>query len=177
MFQRTTIMRGTSIRAPYDSSVVIELERFTMPMEEEQTADGRMQMSAVLNVRTADGSVVLKARTKIATGVSGPVFDPEWVQLPGSTMSVGLAEITRNNEDPTKSTGDLVFRDMSKPLPRPREVFTVDFSVKPWISLVWFGVITMVLGFAFSIVRYTRQIRKQKALVVTQDAPLTDTQA
>lgn len=177
LFQRTTIMRGTSIRAPYDSSVVIELERFTMPMEEEQTADGRMQMSAVLNVRTADGSVVLKARTKIATGVSGPVFDPEWVQLPGSTMSVGLAEITRNNEDPTKSTGDLVFRDMSKPLPRPREVFTVDFSVKPWISLVWFGVITMVLGFAFSIVRYTRQIRKQKALVVTQDAPLTDTQA
>ena len=94
-------------------------------------------------------------------------------------MAVGLAEIARNNEDPTKSTGDLVFRDMSKPMPRPREVFTVDFSVKPWISLVWFGVITMVLGFAFSIVRYTRQVRKQSTLVVAEDTPLagTDTES
>lgn len=171
LFQRRTIMRGATMLAPYDSNVVIELERFTMPMEEEQTADGRMQMSAVLNVRTPDTTVALKARTKIATGASGPSFDPEWVQLPGSTMAVGLAEIARNNEDPTKSTGDLVFRDMSKPMPRPREVFTVDFSVKPWISLVWFGVITMVLGFAFSIVRYTRQVRKQTSLSVAQDAP------
>jgi cytochrome c-type biogenesis protein CcmF len=179
LFKRTTIMRGTSIRAPYDSSVVIELERFTMPMEEGQTSDGRMQMSAVLNVRIGDSIVPLKARTKIATGASGPVFDPEWVPLPGSTMAVGLAEIARNNEDPTKSTGDLVFRDMSKPMPRPREVFTVDFSVKPWISLVWFGVITMVLGFAFSIVRYTRQVRKQSTLVVAEDTPLagTDTES
>lgn len=171
LFQRRTIMRGTTMRAPYDSNVVIELERFTMPMEEEQTADGRMQMSAVLSVRTPDSTVSLKARTKITTGASGPSFDPEWVQLPGSTMAVGLAEIARNNEDPTKSTGDLVFRDMSKPMPRPREVFTVDFSVKPWISLVWFGVITMVLGFAFSIVRYTRQVRKQTSLSVAQDTP------
>ncbi len=171
LFQRRTIMRGTTMRAPYDSNVVIELERFTMPMEEVQTADGRMQMSAVLNVRTPDSTVSLKARTKITTGASGPSFDPEWVQLPGSTMAVGLAEIARNNEDPTKSTGDLVFRDMSKPMPRPREVFTVDFSVKPWISLVWFGVITMVLGFAFSIVRYTRQVRKQTSLSVAQDTP------
>jgi cytochrome c-type biogenesis protein CcmF len=179
LFKRTTIMRGTSIRAPYDSTVVIELERFTMPMEEGQTSDGRMQMSAVLNVRIGDSIVPLKARTKIATGASGPVFDPEWVPLPGSTMAVGLAEIARNNEDPTKSTGDLVFRDMSKPMPRPREVFTVDFSVKPWISLVWFGVITMVLGFAFSIVRYTRQVRKQSTLVVAEDTPLagTDTES
>jgi len=175
LFKRTTIMRGTSIRAPYDSSVVIELERFTMPMEEGQTPDGRMQMSAVLNVRIGDSIVPLKARTKIATGASGPVFDPEWVPLPGSTMAVGLAEIARNNEDPTKSTGDFVFRDMSKPMPRPREVFTVDFSVKPWISLVWFGVITMVLGFAFSIVRYTRQVRKQSTLVVAEDTPLAST--
>lgn len=177
LFQRMTIMRGTSIRAPYDSTVEIALERFTMPMEEGQTPDGRMQMSAVLAVRTADTAVTLKARTKITTGASGPTFDPEWAQIPGSTMAVGLAEIARNNDDPSKSTGDLVFRDMSKPMPRPREVFTVDFSVKPWISLVWFGVITMVLGFAFSIVRYTRRIRKQNTLDVVQDTPAAGSDA
>jgi hypothetical protein len=94
-------------------------------------------------------------------------FEQEWTRIPGTTIEVGLVDIARNNADPTKSTGDLVFRDTSKPAPVARDIFTVEFAVKPLISLVWTGVITMVLGFVFSILRYGR--RKQASAVASDE--------
>ncbi len=37
------------------------------------------------------------------------------------------------------------------------DVFTIEASVKPFINLVWAGVIVMVIGFVFSIVRRTKE--------------------
>jgi hypothetical protein len=166
LFRATTVMKGASIRLPFDTSVVLTLERFTMPMEEGQTPDGRMQMAAVL--RTANGQLPtangeIRALTMIGQGDQGPTFAPVWTQLPGSPYGVGLTRVIRNNQDPGKSSAELSFRDMTKPMPEPREVFIVDFSEKPWIALVWFGVITMVLGFAFSIGRYAKMVREPMA--------------
>jgi len=154
-----TVMRGTSTVNPLDSAQTITLERFTMPMEEGPSEDGRMQMSAVLQIDDGSGQTrELRALTRITPGggAEPPAFEPVWTPISGENLAVGLTNITRNNADPTKSTGELAFRDMTKELAAPREVFTVEFSVKPLISLVWIGVITMVLGFTFSIVRYVR---------------------
>lgn len=169
VFFKRTVMRGATTANPFDSAQVLTLERFTMPMEAGPAPDGRMQMAAVINV--PGQAEPIKAMTRISTGTGMPSFEPVWETIPGTTIAVGLFNITRNNEDPTKSTGVLGFRDMSKPLPKPRQVFTVDFSVKPLISLVWFGVITMVLGFAFSIVRYSRLIKDQRTFSGRQPSP------
>lgn len=163
------IQRGGTITASIDTSIRVTLERFTMPMEEGTSANGNMQMAAVLRINGQE----LKSRTEIIQSPSGMEFNPEWTLIPGTSIGVGLTEIQRNNQDPTKSMGALAFRDMNKPLPSPRDEFTIEFSVKPLISLVWFGVLTMVLGFVFSIVRYSRQTKKQELLSSTQFSPST----
>ena len=174
LFLRTKIQKSATIASPLDPSMSITLDRFTMPMEEGAAADGRMQMAAMLTIQHGGASHEVKALTRIGTGSAGPTFDPEWVTIPGTTTSVGLSEIVRNNEDPSKSSGELVFKDITKPKPIPREIFTVEFSVKPFISLVWIGVITMVAGFGFSIVRYTRLLKQQSPLAQGKRPPSSD---
>jgi cytochrome c-type biogenesis protein CcmF len=173
VFHETTVQKGASAQVPIDKSVTLFLDGFTMPMEEGQTEDGRMQMSAKIVATTANGDTVnVKARTRITTGPNGPAFDPEWTTIPGTTTAVGLINIDRNNEDPSKSKGTFAFYDVSKPRPFAREEFTVEFSVKPLISLVWIGVIAMVTGFAFSIGRSVRMLKKKPTLQVVQNEPL-----
>ncbi|MBP6509523.1 MAG: hypothetical protein KA339_03125, partial [Candidatus Kapabacteria bacterium] len=172
LFFGTDIQKGATITSPIDSSVNITLDRFTMPMEEGASSDGRMQMAAMLRVAINGTVHDVKALTKIGTGTGGPTFEPVWADVPGTTTSIGLSEIVRNNDDPSKSKGRLQFRDTSKPMRTPREIFTVEFSVKPFISLVWIGVITMVAGFGFSIVRYTRLLKQRPTVVRSKNAPL-----
>jgi cytochrome c-type biogenesis protein CcmF len=172
VFHETTIQKGNSIRVPIDETLSLSLDGFTMPMEEGQTADGRMQMSAKIVATRPNGDTLhLKARTRISTGAKGPAFDPEWTPIPGTTTTVGLINIDRNNDDPSKSKGTFAFYDSSKPRPFAREEFTVEFSVKPLISLVWIGVIAMVTGFGLSIGRSLRMLKKQSALRLGQDGP------
>ena len=174
---RTTVRRDTTYRVPIDSAIALRFVGFTMPMTETPAPDGRMRMSARLDVvvggRQLDST--LRVPTRLSQGPEGMTFEQEWTLIPGTTIEVGLVDIKRNNADPTKSTGDLVFRDTSKPAPVARDVFTVEFAVKPLISLVWFGVITMVLGFVVSIVRYGRG-KQRPSVGVAQDAPLTGTE-
>lgn len=175
VFHETVIQKGASIRVPIDTALTLALDGFTMPMEEGQTEDGRMQMSGKLVASRASGEPVqVKARTRIATGPNGPAFDPEWTTIPGTSTVVGLINIDRNNEDPSKSKGTFAFYDGSKPRPFAREEFTVEFSVKPLISLVWIGVIAMVTGFGFSIGRSLRTLKKLKTLTVVKDAPASN---
>lgn len=154
---RHILQRGTPLVVPNDTLRRVELAGFTMPTTEEPAPDGRMRMSALLTVSAPGAAAdVLKVPTRIGQGASGMEFEPEWTALPGTTIGVGLMRIERNNADPSASKAEIAFRDLSKPMPKPRETFTVEFSVKPLISLVWFGVITMVAGFVFSILRYRR---------------------
>lgn len=175
VFHSTVVMRGATVTAPIDSAMRLTLERFMMPMEEGASADGRMQMAGLVKVSDAQGMPRgdLRLLTRITTGASGPMFDPVWQSLPGSTYAVGLVEIQRNNDDPTKSTGTLAFYDTAKPMPVGREEFTVEFSDKPLISLVWFGVIAMVAGFGLSIGRALSALKKKSAMVGSQNAPGT----
>lgn len=171
VFHATTVQRSGTIRTPLDTNLRVTLVRFTMPMEEGPAKDGRMRMGAILK---ANDFSEFKIVTQIDQSTANMTFDPIWDTIPGTTVGIGLSGIRRNNEDPTQSTGELVFRDITKPMPVAREQITVDFGIKPWISLVWFGVITMVLGFVFSILRHARLAKQQPALSEVQLAPASD---
>ena len=166
---RTTVRRDTTYTVPLQKTITLTFNGFTMPMTETPAPDGRMRMSALLGITNSGSTAdsLLRVPTRLTQGPSGMTFEQEWTRIPGTTIEVGLVDIARNNADPTKSTGDLVFRDTSKPAPVARDVFTVEFAVKPLISLVWTGVITMVLGFVFSILRYGR--RKQDSVVASDE--------
>lgn len=160
VFQRKVVSRQSTVRVPLDTSLSLSLVQFTMPSMEAPAEDGSMRMGALLRLEgsgTRSRDTVIKTVTRISQTAEGMGFDPEWVTIPGTSIAVGLSEIRRNNADPSLSNADLVFRDVTKPMPEPREIFTVEFSVKPLIGLVWLGVVTMVAGFAFSIVRYSKK--------------------
>ncbi|HRK04512.1 MAG TPA: cytochrome c-type biogenesis CcmF C-terminal domain-containing protein [Chlorobiota bacterium] len=181
IYPDSTIQRGSTFRHLSDSNVVLELQRFTMPMEEEQTDAHAMKMSAVLAVRGGgETSESLGTEFRVPVLVeqdpSGPIFTPTWTRVPGTSAEVAVTAITRNNDDPSKSTGTLVFRSATDTPITPKGIFTVDFSTKPLISLVWFGVIAMVAGFGFSIVRYSRLPTKKGPVTVSENSPLPGTQ-
>ncbi|MBM4178635.1 MAG: hypothetical protein FJ211_04805 [Ignavibacteria bacterium] len=178
VFHETIIQKNNTAVVPIDSSLRLQLNGFTMPLEEGPSDDGRMQMSAVLRVSDSSGNITdLKARTKITNGPNGPAFDPEWAVIPGTTTAVGLISIDRDNKDPSRSKGTFAFYDTTKPKPYARQEFTVEFSVKPLMSLVWIGVIAMVTGFGFSIARSLRMLKKQAAVRSTQLAPMPDVES
>jgi cytochrome c biogenesis factor len=41
-------------------------------------------------------------------------------------------------------------------------VFIADVSIKPWINLVWIGVITMVTGFGLSVLRQRTMSKRSR---------------
>lgn len=159
--------KGQTVAVPLDSTRHVTIERFTMPMEEGPGPNGEMQIGAVLTVSENTGlsSESIKTVTMITSSEAGMEFIPGWVRIPGTQPSegivVGVTRIVRDNKDPSKSTAELTFRNESQKAASPKETFTIDFSVKPFISLVWFGVITMVAGFFFSIVRLARNSERK----------------
>lgn len=173
VYKKTTVQRGASIKMPFDTTITLQLERFSMPTTEEPAPDGRMRMSALVQVESfgVRADSILRVPTRISQTSTGMAFDPEWTAIPGTQWGIGLVKIVRDNENVDQSTADFVFRDMGKPLPTPKETFTVEFSEKPLIGLVWIGVVTMVAGFAFSIARYARQAAQRSTLLVSTESP------
>ncbi len=59
----------------------------------------------------------------------------------------------------TNADVSLLFTPISKgqTTAAPKEILTVDASIKPFISLVWIGVLTMVAGFIIASFRRSKE--------------------
>ncbi|MCL4551253.1 MAG: cytochrome c biogenesis protein CcsA [Bacteroidetes bacterium] len=82
----------------------------------------------------------------------GPTYVP--AELKNADLKV---EITSMNA--TGKEVSLVFSKLSggQNAAAPKEVLTIDASIKPFISLVWFGVLIMVAGFIISAFRRSKE--------------------
>ena len=89
----------------------------------------------------------------------------EDVKVPGTSFHIRLSELRPNLDDRSKSK--IIFRmlDDANPPPPMTEVLTVEAFVKPYINLVWAGILIVVLGFGFSVVR-----RRREALTAIEKA-------
>ena len=76
-----------------------------------------------------------------------------------------------NKENLSKSQAVLAFADSSKPSTVPREVFTIELSYKPFINLVWGGVIFMVAGFFVAIGRRREELVRAMKPAPVQEVP------
>ena len=85
--------------------------------------------------------------------------------VPGTNYHVQLGQLMPNMQDPSKSRVVLRYFDKDHLPPPPTDVITVEAFMKPWINLVWGGIITLVIGFGFSVVR-----RRREALVAIERA-------
>jgi hypothetical protein len=87
------------------------------------------------------------------------------IQVPNTAYHIQLAQLMPDMQNPANSRVVIrYFDDNNLPAP-PTEVVTVEAFVKPFINLVWGGIITLVIGFGFSVVR-----RRKEALVAIDRA-------
>jgi cytochrome c-type biogenesis protein CcmF len=119
-----------------------------------------------------DVPTMTAASMKSGGGVQGSVIlevtegaKKEFVTLSDSPVrlrgryEVRLAVLTPDFESPQKTRVELVVDQLSKPSGSSggKDVLVVEASVKPFINLVWAGVLVLLLGFIVTIVRRARE--------------------
>jgi len=142
-----TLRKGEKAKVPFDSSIVIRFEKFDMSRAETEGMQG-----AVLEVSSADSSYFLTAYRSISGGGYKPV------QIPGTDINIGMYGLIADRGNLASSQAIFRFGSPSHPMPPAKQAITLDVSVKPFISFVWAGVVIMVGGFFFSILRRRREI-------------------
>ncbi|HVZ41016.1 MAG TPA: cytochrome c-type biogenesis CcmF C-terminal domain-containing protein [Candidatus Kapabacteria bacterium] len=157
-----TLRKGESAAIPFDKSFVVRFEKFDMSRAQAEGLQG-----AVVEVKTHDSSTYLTSYRRISDGKSVPV------QIPGSDITVSMVGLNADKSNLANSQAILMFSSPSHPSPPAKAALTLDVSIKPYISLVWIGVIIMVGGFFFSIIRR----RKELALYIPEPEEAATTPA
>lgn len=167
------ISKETPTPTPIDSSYTILLKKFDMSaaaaaMQSGEGADN-LRLGAMIEIvrNNPNGANDTLTHTLFTTfkGKDGIAGNPtaqkqEPYNIPGTTYYIAFQRIVANKENLSKSQAILAFADTSKPQTVPREVFTVEISYKPFINLVWGGVIFMVAGFFVSIARRREELMR-----------------
>ncbi len=161
------IVKGNTIPFPFDSSLKVTLVRFDMTEAQSSEMEGYLKLAVVAQIQSADSSF----EKKLYCYTNGTEFIPIRYNVPGSSASLAVNRITRDNQDPSKSSANFAFSDSRHPETMLREVFVADVSVKPFINLVWLGVITMVLGFVLAMFRSMGTKSKRHATDQASHAP------
>jgi cytochrome c-type biogenesis protein CcmF len=81
--------------------------------------------------------------------------------IPGTAASVVVKSMNPNKTDERLATVTLTVRTPLDPtLPKKKDVFIVEATVKPFINLVWFGTFALIGGFLITIVRRAQEAKK-----------------
>lgn len=72
----------------------------------------------------------------------------------GDRYELRIASMTPNRESPEKSSVEITVVDLTK---EEGDVLVVEASIKPYINLVWSGVLILLLGFIVTIVRRVQE--------------------
>lgn len=166
-----TIGKNQPVALPVDSSYTITLQRFDMTAMRQQNPDpDKLRMGAVVTIAHNGEETEHTLFTTFTGNMASRV--PEALTIPNTTYSVMFDRLIPEPGNLTASKVTLTVVDTANPATQPREVFTVEASVKPLIGLVWTGVVLMVFGFFVSIVRRTGELKKVLAedRAATRDA-------
>jgi hypothetical protein len=89
----------------------------------------------------------------------------EDIVVPGTSYHIQLGQLMPDMQNPANSKVVLRYFDKEHLPPPPTDIVTVEAFMKPWINLVWAGILTLVIGFGFSVLR-----RRREALVAIERA-------
>lgn len=151
---KVTLKKGSTIALPTDTSLKITFERFDMSGMRGGPQNGGIRPGAVISVMMPNGE---KKELTLFANIAMPSMEtvPEPLMIPNTTQQIAFTKLDVNRTSLEESGAMFTFYDTAKPQSAPKEVFTMEVSIKPLINLVWFGVIAMVGGFFVSIFRYT----------------------
>jgi cytochrome c-type biogenesis protein CcmF len=140
---QVAMKKGDRVPVPFDSSITVRFEKFDMSKAGTEGLQG-----AVVEAAKGDSTWYLTAYRSMRDGGFIPVAIP--------TTDITVSMVGLNSAGPEQlanSEAVIEFRSESHPPGPTTPVITLDISIKPFISFVWIGVIIMVGGFLFAIVR------------------------
>lgn len=146
---RVTVRKGDKFKLPFDSSISITFERFDMSKGATEGLQG-----VLLNIQTKDSNYFITPFRQLKDGAYTNI------ELPGTSYKAGFSDIKVDKGELGKSQAVITFSSPMHPPKPTKRVFVFDASVKPFISFVWLGVIVMVLGFFWSILRRRKETEK-----------------
>jgi cytochrome c-type biogenesis protein CcmF len=151
---------------PFDSSYTIHLQRFDMSGAMQSQDKNNLRLGIVVNVARDGETVVDTAIYTTFAGQEGIAGDPnartvEPFTIPGTEYQLALWQILPDKENLSNSQALIGLADIANPATLPKEIFTVEVSVKPFINFVWVGVLFMVGGFFVSIARRSDELKNE----------------
>lgn len=150
-----TINKGESINY---NGASITFNQFEFPQDamNSMMAGGAFEIAAQLSV-TSNGK---KYDTKTIMKSEGGQRDFVPAEVPEANLKIEMVNLNASGtievllssleEEGTESYADTA----------PKEVLSIEASVKPFINLVWAGVLVMVFGFVISVIRRTKESQK-----------------
>lgn len=153
-----TMKKGEISVFPTDTSMRLEFISFDMSSMRSGANGGSIRPAAVVRIFRGEHSDTITLYSTLDMQTMESI--PEPALIPGTTQQISFLKILPNRENLSESQANFGFTDTAKPTPEPLEVFTAEIMIKPYISLVWAGVVAMVGGFFISIIRYARQSKR-----------------
>lgn len=128
----------------------ISYESFDRPDITKMTSGGDIEMGPKLVV-SKDGKTY-KVEPKIKGSMGNFTYVP--AEIKEANLKIEIKKI-----DPTSEKADLMLAKLVDNAPKapPKETLSIQASIKPFISLVWIGVLIMVLGFFVSVGRRLKE--------------------
>ena len=150
-----TVSMNETVQLPIDNSVSATLLGFQMSQQTMPEEGHGMPVSALVKFNVAGNISIdtLYSEINMETGRLNPaMFD-----IPGRTYKVGLVSLDMGPSG-NMSDGKAILGFGS-------ETLVIDFSYKPYIWLVWVGVIFLVIGYFIAIYRYNSVKKAQNVIV------------
>jgi len=129
----------------------ITFNKFVLPKDmSAMSGGGKFRIGVDLTV--TDNKKEYKVEPYMENSGQGPVYFP--VELKDADLNISITSMNATNAEVS-----LLLTSISKGQTAlvPKEILTVDASVKPFISLVWIGVLVMVAGFIIASYRRSKE--------------------
>jgi cytochrome c-type biogenesis protein CcmF len=132
------------------SGAKITYNSFVAPDMSVMQSGGDFQMGAQLTI--AKGGKTYNVEALMKKEGRSVIFVP--VELKDANIKIQLVKI-----DPSTQKADITFSEINSTTAptTPKEVLTISASTKPFINLVWTGILIMVFGFAISVTRRLKE--------------------
>jgi len=146
-----TITKGSS--TTYNSAI-IKFTEFDFPKDAMNAMmnGGSFQLGAKLSVSYKGNDYEVEPLMKSENGQRN--FIP--AEIPDANLKIEMTNLEASGKV-TLSLSKLNGNNNKQETVKPKESLSVDASIKPFINLVWSGVLVMVFGFVISVVRRTKE--------------------
>ncbi|ROL61295.1 hypothetical protein D9V86_06410 [Bacteroidetes/Chlorobi group bacterium ChocPot_Mid] len=150
------LTKGESASVPFDSTTRIQLMGFDMTHGNDmQSNNPQFKFGGILEFITEKDTTL--DTLFISLDMSNGNSTPFWKELKNSNVSIGFTNFRVDPDDMSQSTAEFSFFVDGMQTKGPKEVFTFEATIKPFMMFVWIGSILVVIGFFIATLKSWRK--------------------